>query len=96
MTIKPARRQVQELGEKLPAFLDIYAPGELEAILFLDPSGKIGYAPGPDAPAGCITIMNRAGVDRLMVLHAYTPLDLARDPGREAFAELIFENSWSS
>ncbi|GIG62041.1 hypothetical protein Lfu02_64130 [Longispora fulva] len=87
--------QVKELAGKISDFTDHYAPGELEAVLFLDPVGRVGFGPGPDAPAGCQVIMNRAGVDRLMVLHGYTPLDLLRDPGRDAFAELVFENSWA-
>ncbi|WP_412543561.1 hypothetical protein R8Z50_14080 [Longispora sp. K20-0274] len=94
--LKAQPRQIKDLAEKISSFTDAFGPGALDAILFVDDEGNIGFSAGPDAPAGCRVIMNRAGIDRLMVLHAYTTLDLERPDTKEAFAELVFENAWLS
>ncbi|GIG58506.1 hypothetical protein Lfu02_28780 [Longispora fulva] len=94
--LKTSPAQVKELGERIVSFLDSYGPADGDAVLFVDDEGRFGFDAGPDCPAGCRTVMNRAGVDRLMVLHGYLPQDLGRADTRAAFAELIGENAWLS
>ncbi|MGY0236560.1 hypothetical protein [Longispora urticae] len=93
---KASPAQSKELGNRIIGFLDSYGPTDVDAVLFVDEDGRSGYAPGPDAPPGCRTLMNRAGVDRLMVLHGYLPVDLEQPDMLAAFTELICENAWLS
>ncbi|WP_412540171.1 hypothetical protein R8Z50_30800 [Longispora sp. K20-0274] len=86
--------QRKAIGETIAGFLNSYGPNEVDAVVFMDADGKFGYCDGPEAPAGTQWLVNRAGVDRLMVLHCYTPLDLSRADGLDAFAELVAESAW--
>ncbi|GIG57068.1 hypothetical protein Lfu02_14400 [Longispora fulva] len=91
---KATPEQLKALGEKITGFLYSYGPNEVDAVLFMDADGKFGHCEGPEAAAGCEWLVNRAGVDRLMVLHSYTLLDLSRADGLDAFAELVAESVW--
>ncbi|MGY0232590.1 hypothetical protein [Longispora urticae] len=92
LKVTPAQRK--ELGDKIVSFISSYGPGSIDAALFVDDEGSFGFSAGPEVPAGCRLIMNRAGIDRLMVMHVYTLPDLNRPDGRDAFAELVSENAW--
>lgn len=81
--------QIVDLGRELANFIHAYPPNEIDAVLFLDHHGVFGSSAGPDAPSECRIVINRAGVDCLMVLHTYTTLDLGETLGREAFAQLV-------
>ncbi|MGY0234892.1 hypothetical protein [Longispora urticae] len=92
--LKTTPEQRNALGKKITGFLNSYGPTNVDAVLYVDVDGKFGYSDGPEAPAGCQLLINRAGVDRLMVLHCYTLLDLSRPEGLDAFVELVVESAW--
>ncbi|MEV6523532.1 hypothetical protein AB0M43_16400 [Longispora sp. NPDC051575] len=93
---KASPAQISELGQRIVSFVDSYRPDEVDALIFVDEEGRFGFSKGPDAPVGCRAIMNRAGIDRLMVLHTYVTGDFA-DPGvRESFAALVCDDAWLS